>query len=252
MTGSELVPADTDDALLLAVLERGKEIDVEVIERIVALKERTDDRAASRSMFEALASFQKSVPSIPKTKRVEYASRGGRPVSYAYAPLEEIATAIRAPLFENGLGYTWDSDLTESGAMVCTCTLRHIDGAKLTATFTAPIDTEAKMSGPQRAAAALTYARRQSLVQVLGLTTADDDTDAEEGGLTGETIDHDQRTTLGLYVAESGADLKKFLDVLGVSSLDEIDAGRYEEALDLLKRKLASRKLDHTDKEGTK
>ena len=48
VTGSELVPAGTDDALLLAVLERGKDIDVEVIERIVALKERTDDRAATR------------------------------------------------------------------------------------------------------------------------------------------------------------------------------------------------------------
>ncbi len=249
MTGSELVPADTDDALLLAVLERGKEIDVEVIERIVALKERTDDRAAARSMFDAIAAFQRGVPPIPKTKRVDFAGRKGGRVQYAYAPLEEIASAIREALFENGLGYTWDSETNDAGVH-CTCTLRHRDGAKLTATFTAPVDLEAKMSGPQRAAAALTYARRQSLVQVLGLTTADEDTDAEDA-LTGETIDHDQRTTLGLYVAESGADLKKFLDVLGVDSLDGIDAARYEEALDLLKRKLASKNLDHTDKEVT-
>ena len=201
-------------------------------------------------MYDAIARFQSKCPAIPKTRRVEFPSRKGGTVSYSYAPLEEIAAVIREPLFENGLGYTWDSETTDAG-VCCTCTLRHRDGAKLTATFTAPVDTEAKMSGPQRAAAALTYARRQSLVQVLGLTTADDDTDAEDA-LTGETIDHDQRTTLGLYVAESGADLKKFLDVLGVDSLDSIDAARYEEALDLLKRKLASKKLDHTDKEGTK
>ena len=99
VTGRELVPANTDDALLLAVLERGKEIDVEVIERIVALKERTDDRAATRSMYDAIASFQSKCPPIPKTRRVEYASRKGGTVSYSYAPLEEIAAVIREPLF---------------------------------------------------------------------------------------------------------------------------------------------------------
>ena len=81
MTGRELVPANTDDALLLAVLERGKEIDVEVIERIVALKERTDDRAATRSMYDAIASFQSKCPPIPKTRRGAYASRKGGTVS---------------------------------------------------------------------------------------------------------------------------------------------------------------------------
>ena len=119
VTGSELVPAGTDDALLLAVLERGKDIDVEVIERIVALKERTDDRAATRSMYDAIASFQSKCPPIPKTRRVEYASRKGGTVSYSYAPLEEIAAVIREPLFENRLGYTWDSKTDASGGIKC-------------------------------------------------------------------------------------------------------------------------------------
>ena len=242
MTGGELVPVGTDDALLLAVLERGDSIDVEVIERIVALKERTDDRAATRSMYDAIARFQSTCPSIPKTKHVDYASRKGANVSYAYAPLEEIARVIREALFENGLGYTWDSETSERGVMAC-CTLRHRDGAKLSASFTAPVDSEARMSGPQRTAAALTYARRQSLVQVLGLTTADEDNDAQDG-LTGETIDHDQRTALGLYIAEAGADLAGFLKWLGIESLDQLDAGRFDEALDALKEKIARKNTD--------
>ena len=243
MTGAELVPAGTDDALLLAVLERGDSIDVEVIERIVALKERTDDRNATRSMYDAIASFQNKCPSIPKTRRVEYASRKGGPVSYAYAPLEEIAAVIREPLFENGLGYTWDSETKENGGVRAVCTLRHRDGAKLTASFEAPANDESRMSAPQRAASALTYARRQSLVQVLGLTTADEDNDAQDG-LTGESVDHDQRQTLGLFVAEAGADLGGFLKWLGIESLDELDAGRYEEALDALKEKIARKNTD--------
>ena len=238
MTGGELVPAGTDDALLLAVLERGDSIDVEVIERIVALKERTDDRTAARSMYDAIARFQNDCPAILKTKSVDYASRKGGRVSYSYAPLEEIARTIRIPLFENGLGYTWDSETTEAGGVRAVCTLRHRDGAKLTASFEAPVNAEAKMSAPQRTAAALTYARRQSLVQVLGLTTADEDNDGEDG-VTGETIDHDQRQTLGLYIGESGADLGKFLKWLGIESLDELDAGRYEEALDALRARIA-------------
>ena len=240
VTGGELVPAGSDDALLLAVLERGKDLDVEVIERIVALKERTDDRAATRAMYDAISSFQLACPVIPKTKRVEFPSRKGGIVSYSYAPLEEIARTIREPLFENGLGYTWDSKTDATGVVKCKCTLRHRDGAKLTATFTAPVSDEARMSAPQKVASALTYGRRQSLVQVLGLTTADEDNDAQDG-LTGETIDHDQRTTLGLYVGESGADLEGFLKWLNIDSLDDLDAGRYEEALDALKAKIAAK-----------
>ena len=198
MTGVELGQVAEGDALLMAVLERGDSLNVEVLERIVGLKERAEDRQAARALHDAMATFQSEVGPIPKTKRVEFAGRSGHRVSYSYAPLDVIAESIRRPLARAGLSYTWDST-TEPAALHCVCTVRHVDGATVTASFGAPIDTEAKMSGPQRVAAALTYARRQSLVQALGLTSAEDDTDAEDGP-SGEHISSGQVKELHAWV----------------------------------------------------
>ena len=239
MTGVELAQAGDGDRLLLAVLERGESLDVEVLERIVALKEREEDRQATRALHDAIATFQGEVGPIPKTKRVDFAGRSGHRVTYSYAPLDVIAEAIREPLARAGLSYTWDSK-TEPAALHCICTVRHVHGAKVTASFGAPIDTEAKMSGPQRAAAALTYARRQSLVQALGLTSADTDTDAEDG-LTGEHISSAQVKELHAWVKNSGADLDRFLDLLGVATFSDLDTSRFEEAKDLLRRKMEAK-----------
>ena len=240
MTGVEVgTVAPEEDRLLLAVLERGSEIDVEVIERIVALKERAEDRDARRQLADAIADFQAVVPEIRKTKSVDYVGRSGVGVSYTYAPLDVIAKTIRQHLHASGLSYTWDSR-TEPGAVHCSCTLRHVAGAEISASFGAPIDDAAKMSGPQKTAAALTYARRQSLIQVLGLTTTDDDSDAEEQ-LTGETISDEQLRELQLYASEGGADLKRFVAMFDIESLDQLDATRFEEALLLLKKKVGSK-----------
>ena len=240
MTATDVVVPEGDRLLTLA-LERGTELNVEIIERIVALKERNEDREAARAIHEAVAAFQADVPAIPKSKVVSYASRTGRDVRYSYAPLDAIADAIRSALHTHGLAYTWDSSY-EEGRVVCTCTVRHIHGAKLSAVFGAPIDTgDTKMSGPQRTAAALTYARRQSLVQVLGLTSTDDDTDAE-GTPVGHAISDAQRDELQIFISESGADISKFCELLEVDSLKDLDAGRFDEALGLLRQKLKQKR----------
>ena len=244
MTGEALETVGAQEPLLRVLMDRGTELDVAVVERLVALQERSEDRAAARSIHVAIAEFQSEVPSIAKTKEVDYPSRSGVPVRYSYAPLDVIADTIREPLHAVGLSYTWDSETGPNG-VECVCTVRHVDGGQLQASFTSPLtDESTKMSGPQRTAAALTYARRQSLIQALGLTSTDTDTDAEDAALDGEPIDVGQRGELTQYITESGADLKRFLDLLNITTLEELDRSRFEEARDLLRRKLARKIAD--------
>ena len=84
MTGVELGQVAEGDALLMAVLERGDSLNVEVLERIVGLKEREEDRQATRALHDAMATFQGEVGPIPKTKRVDFAGRSGHRVTYSY------------------------------------------------------------------------------------------------------------------------------------------------------------------------
>jgi hypothetical protein len=114
------------------------------------------------------------------------------------------------------------------------CVLRHIDGHEERSRFPVPMKTDAAMSDAQKAGAALTYGRRQSLVAVLGLTTADEDTDAPAEVAF---ITDSQAADLEALASEVKADRAAFLKFLGVSSFAAIPAARYREAVASLERK---------------
>lgn len=164
-------PNGVGEILRIAV-ERG--VDVGSLERLVALHERMSERQAAVEFNQALAAFQAECPSIEKTSS---ASIGGQ-YSYKYAQLDEIARTTRPLLQRHGLSYSWDSDV-QNDRLVCVCTVRHIGGHSQSAKFTTPTQSPStRMSLQQQQGAALTYARRQSLVQALGLTMTDEDNDA--------------------------------------------------------------------------
>lgn len=222
-------PSDAID-LLRSAVERG--VPVEVLERLTALHERISARQAEAAFGGALAKFQAQCPSIPKSSRAQITTKSGVRYSYQYAELDEIARIIRPLLEQCGLSYTWDCTL-DGEIVKCICTLRHSAGHAVTATFAAPIDSAASMSGPQRVASALTYGRRQALVQVLGLTMTEADTDDASPA----TITTEQVEGLQQLIDESGADAQRFLRYMEVGGLSEIKAVDYAAAVAALEAK---------------
>jgi hypothetical protein len=226
-------------SLVQLAIEKG--VDVEVIERLVALQERVTDRSARAAYFEAVSRFQESVPEIPKSKRVNYVTKTGARIDYTYAPLDAITRGIRTPLRVAGLSYSWDVDGSSNGVMTVSCTLRHVDGHSERSTFPVPVDTAAKMSNAQANGAALTYGKRQSLVAVLGLTTTDDDVDgvgpysAPAGEV--ETITASEAADLGALIDEVKADRAKFCRFFRIESVEDMPAARMKEAMALLEER---------------
>lgn len=215
-------------SLVRLALDRG--VDVEVLERLVALQERVTERDARAAFFQALADFQEACPEIPKSKTAQIKTRGGSSFNYTYAPLEAITRTIRPALKERGLSYSWDVEAVD-GVLNVICVLRHVEGHVERSTFPVPTATDAAMSAAQKNGAALTYGRRQSLVAVLGLTTADDDPDAPLEGFEVEAITEGQVADLQALIEEVGADTKKVLGWLKVGSLADIPAPEYTRAV---------------------
>lgn len=239
--GAAVAPSGADGeimALLTRAVDQGAS--VEALERLVALKERVDDRNARAAFFEALSAVQETMPEVPKRRTAKIATRGGGSYAYSYAALEDITRTIRPVLRKYGLSYSWDVAQGE-GALIVTCILRHIDGHEERASFPVPVDSKAAMSDAQKNGAALTYGRRQSLVAVLGLTTADDDVDGAEVGRSVDTITADQAADLDALIDEAGADRSKFLRWAGVERLADLPADRYRKAVDMLERKRGAR-----------
>jgi len=209
-----------------------KDVSVETIERLVALQERITDKRNAQEFANALASFQAGCPVIARTSKAKITTRGGVTYSYTYADLDHIVRTIREPLRLHGLSFSWDSK-TDEGNIHCQCLLRHVNGHKSSANFSCPTSSPSGMSDQQKVASALSFARRQSLVQVLGLTMTEPDTDANDP----TTITAGQCADLEALSDEVGADVGKFLKYLGVEMLDDIRAVDYSAAVAALEKK---------------
>jgi hypothetical protein len=85
------------------------------------------------------------------------------------------------------------------------------------------------MSEQQKAAGAVTFARRQSLVQVLGLVTADRDTDCAPVN----KIDEAQEAQLKELVTEvdDKIDMKRFLKYFGIDKLEDMTSANFGNAV---------------------
>ena len=150
---------------------------VEAMEKLFSLYKEVKAEKAKELFVMALTKFQKECSVIKKTKDV--LNKDGRSVRYQYAPIDSVVEQIRKPLAKNGLSYTWDSEREDQHIKVV-CKLTHINGHSEKSTFDIPIVESQYMSSPQTYATAQSYAKRYTLLNVLGIATADDDIDARD------------------------------------------------------------------------
>jgi hypothetical protein len=206
---------------ILSVIQAAvdKDVSVDTLERLMALHERHEDRMARQAFLEAMRRFNEEVPDIPRNKKAKVATRGGGSFGYEYADLDSIANTVRPLLYKHGLSFHWSSGTAE-GMMSVTCTLVHTLGHQIESAFTCPTENVSAATPQQKHGGALTYAKRQALVAVLGLTMCDPDTDGA-GPPSGE-ISEKQATELDALIKDTGADLGKFLAFMRVESLGDI------------------------------
>ncbi len=241
------VPAKVENTseitdLIRVAMEKG--VDVAVLERLVALKERVTDRDARMSFMAAVAAFQRECPVILKNKAVGYESRSGGSVKYAYAPLEQIAKDIAPSLEKHGLSYRFTTEeAAHPNVLLVVCILSHVDGHEERARFPVPTQTDAKMSGAQKVGSALTYGRRQSLVSVLGIVTADEDDDAgPDNRQSAEFLTEDQVEKINKRIDATGCNFNKLMEFMGVNGLGEIRQSDYDKCMQAINRTEANKR----------
>jgi hypothetical protein len=245
VTRGEQLPSHVSEGEVTSLVQMAidKGVPVDILERLVALKERVEERDARKAYFDAVANFQDQCGEIRKSKTAEIVTQNGGRYSYTYAPLEEITRTIRPHLRALGLSYSWDVHSDGDKVLTIACVLRHVDGHSERALFPVPIDTTAKMSGAQKNGAALTYGKRQSLLSVLGLTTADTDIDGIQGVSKDEIekISDKQVADLSDLLETHNKNKVKFCQWMKVESLADIPVDRYEYAVDAITGKMAVR-----------
>jgi len=238
-----VVSYDVDSMSPLLHLAIEKNVSVETLTKLVDLHERVEARAAAKEYADAMARFQAGCPPIAKTSTASIATKGGSRYEYRYAELDEIARTAGPHLHKNGLSYSWDSTISEDGKRIrVVCTVAHVNGHKATASFEAPTASlSGSMSPQQEVAAALTFGRRQSLVQALGLTTSDPDNDGSTG--SGPCCTPEQVDTLTALLDQCPPGTSdKMLRYVGVKTLDDVPARRFEALKKDLETKIKAQK----------
>ncbi len=203
---------------------------VEVMERLVALQEHVEERNAKKDFAEAFSKFQSRCPSIPKTASTQETRTSGTTFGFTYAPLETIAEKVNPILSDLGFSYSWDWVEAEGDKIGQKCVLTHKAGHSRSATSIVPLSVTQRCNDTQKAGAAITYAKRYSLIQVLGLTTCEEDT----GGGTVEKINTDSVATIETLLSEVGGNKERFLKYMNAGSIAEILTQDYDRAIAVL------------------
>jgi len=153
-----------------------KDLDIDKLERLLAMKERWDKEQARKSFFAALAEFQIECPELRKNKKVSFTTSKGT-TEYHYAPLADIDRQIKQVMKSCGLSKRWEI-LEVSGKTKVTCLITHVDGHTETTAMESASDMSGSKNEIQGKGSAIEYMKRYTLIGALGLTTADSDIDA--------------------------------------------------------------------------
>lgn len=212
-------------ALISAGIERG--LPAETMERLVALAERMEDRAARQAWVDAMNRFQSACPVIPRWKAGAKSQ---------YAPLEYINRRIRPIMDQCGLSWTATTETTPSSVRV-TVHVRHRNGHAEPTTSEFPIDAGGSgMSKAHQTGSAISYATRYALCAALGIVTGGEDDDGDAAGASGGLITDEQAANIEALVSEVSDDpardlarlcqWKKAADVTQIRARDYADVVR--------------------------
>jgi len=172
--------AITPDQMLMRAVESN--MDIDKLEKLLSLKERWDAKNAERSFYDAMNQFQSKKPKLVKGKKVDFPSKqGGGNIKYNYNPLPKIQEAIDPVLASCGLSYSWDQTEEQGGRIKITCVVSHVDGHSKSTFLSGAPDTSGTKNSLQSIGSTITYLKRYTLENALGLSSDEDD-DGKKGG----------------------------------------------------------------------
>ena len=223
----------TIERLFEKALERG-EGGVDALAKLVDLYDRVRKQNAELAFSTAFAEFQMNCPAIERTSQANIKTGAGTDFSYTYADLEEIIETVRPHLSAHGLSFSFDSN-TDKDSLTCFCTLRHSEGHSIRAQFSLPTASSSpSMSEQQKVAGAMTLAKRQVLISVLGLSLTDPDPDAK---VDPTPIGADQIANIEALMDETKSSRTLFCAHFNIGRVLDLRTADYGKAVTLLEKK---------------
>ena len=179
-TADEALPArqETPDvALMFERLAKDPAVDVEKLERLIAMQERIMRHNAKAAFDAAFSQMQPNIPVIDEHGKILV--RGE--VRSTYAPLEDIHEVIKPILSQHGFAIRhrteWPADRPDIIRIVGI--LSHREGHSDESTFEAPMDKSDYRTDIQSMGSTVSYGRRYTTLDLLNISTRKLDNDGQ-------------------------------------------------------------------------
>ncbi len=233
-TGLAVQPDPTPLSLIAQMVNAGamSEQSVAVVEKLVSLQQRMEDRQAEKDFAYNFVRLQGELSTFVATKPVP--DKHGN-IKFYTLPFHEIMEVVRPILLRLGFSASFSTADLRDGRMRQVVTLQHESGHHRDFQVFVRVG-----SGPpgatesQADSGSNTTAKRLALCNALGITI-DNSNDARAEG---NAITAEQAATLRKMVADSRADEQAFLRFAGAKSYEEIGERRYAEVHAALEKKM--------------
>jgi len=204
--------------MLGTVIERGGDINIDQLTKLIELNERYQQSEAQKTFNIAMSEFRSKVTSVKKTKEA---------FNYYYADLNEIVKTIQPVLKESGLSHSFRTKYDENGIHV-TCVIKHIDGHEESTTLSGGPDVSGSKNTVQAIGSTVTYLSRYTLMAMLGLAAVDDDDGASaDEKMPVDLITPDQVKDIKSKIEKAGVTEDRVTNVYKVSKIEEIPADKF-------------------------
>ena len=229
------VVSASETTALINVIERAARdpnIDIDKMERLLAMQERIFARTAEAEFNAAMSACQAEMPIIKATFQNEQTGS-------LYAALEEIDRIAKPIYTRHGFGLSFGTtDCPIEGLYRQTCKVSHRAGHSEMRFADLPLDTMGPKGTPNKTAiqgfsSSMTYGQRIITRLVFNIVIGDD-TDGN-----GPTLSKDQIATIEAKMREAGTNKEQFLEFWRIKSLAVMPAFNFEVIMDMLARKAA-------------
>jgi hypothetical protein len=222
------IQPDQNTALIQVIAKAASDpnVDIEKMQRLLDLQERVLNKQAKTAFAADFAQMQTDMPII--TERGEISVNGQ--VRSKYAKFEDINEAIKPVMQKHGFAISFKVK-SETNVIVVTAILMHRMGHQEETSMSLPVDSSGSKNSVQAMGSSVSYGMRYTLNALLNISTKGQDTDAVV------FISEEQALTLHTLITDNKRDLPKFLKYYQISSLEQLPAKKYDDAVHALGQK---------------
>lgn len=251
----KVVAVSESDALLNAIVgmvnNPAVRENIDVFDRLIAMRERMEDRGALKAFNAAFVRLQGKLPVVKRNGALEYPTDKNKPdgpkkLVSRYALWEDIHKAIRPVLEEEGFALSFEISprQTEGGGLLVAAVLRHAEGHSVTnPPMPVALDTSGGKNNVQAYGSALSYGKRYAAFAALNINTEGDDDDGKKAGM--RYLSETEIAQIAALIDETNTDPQKFFAAMisePVKTYSEIDSVHF----DRLKNSLLNKKRQMT------